>query len=124
LGKQQELTAILSQVEQRQITNDYTIRHDTKVFRIVREHVRPRMRGSNLRVETRRNGEIAARFEDCYVQIVECRTAPKTAIQAAAPEAGKKSASHEPIKSKWMKGFWDRPSPSLKKAIQISNATS
>jgi transposase len=125
LGKQQELTAILSQVEQRQITNDYTIRHDTKVFRIVREHVRPRMRGSNLRVETRRNGEIAARFEDCYVQIVECRTAPKTAIQAAAPEAGKKStASHQPIHSKWMKGFWDRPSPSLKKAIQISNATS
>jgi transposase len=124
-GKRYDLAAILSEVEQRVITNDYTIRHDTKVFQIVREEVRPRMRGSHLRIETRRNGEIAARFEDRYVQIVERQPAPKTAAQTAAPEAGKKSvAPDKPGKSKWMNGFWDRPAPSLKKAIEISNATS
>ena len=96
-----------------------------KLFQIVPEHIRPRVRGSHLRVETRRNGEIAACFEDCYVPIVECRPAPKTAAQTAVPEMSKKSAaSHKPVKSKWMKDFWNRPSPSLKKAIRISNATS
>jgi transposase len=125
LGKQHDLAAILSQVGQRRITNDYTIRHDTKLFQIVREHIRPRMRGSHLRVETRRNGEIAARFEDCYVQIVECRPAPKTVAQAAGPEISQKATTaHKPVKSKWMNDFWNRPSPSLKKAIRISNATS
>jgi transposase len=125
LGKRYDLAAILSEVEQRVITNDYTIRHDAKVFQIVREEIRPRMRGSHLRIETRRNGDIAARFEDRYVPIVECQPAPKTAAQTAAPEAGKKSAAQvKPGKSKWMNGFWDRPAPSLKKAIEISNATS
>jgi transposase len=125
LRKQHDLAAILSEVERRRITNDYTIRHNTKLFQIVPEHIRPRMRGSHLRVETRRNGEIAARFEDCYVPIVECRPAPKTAAQTAVPEMSKKSAaSPKPVKSKWMKDFWNRPSPSLKKAIRISNATS
>jgi hypothetical protein len=33
-------------------------------------------------------------------------------------------APDKPGKSKWMNGFWDRPAPSLKKAIEISNATS
>jgi transposase len=121
LGKQHELAAILSEVEQRIITNDYTIRHDTKVFQIVREDVRPRMRGSRLRVETRRNGEIAARFEDRYVQLKECQPAQKTPT-IAAPKASKKSGP--PAKSKWMSGFFQRPSPSLKEAIKISNATS
>lgn len=35
------------------------------------------MRGAPLRVEVRRNGEIAARFEDRYVQLKECQPAEK-----------------------------------------------
>src|ERR1035437_38697 len=37
LGKQHELAAILSEVDQRVITNDYTFRHDNKILQIVRE---------------------------------------------------------------------------------------
>jgi transposase len=122
VGKQQELAAILSEVEQRVITNDYTFRHDGKVFQIEREDVRPRMRGSQIRVEARRNGEIAARFQDRYVRIGERQPAPKT---AATTVAGKKAKPKKPgQKSKWMNGFWERPAPSLRKAIKISNATS
>ncbi len=126
LGKQHELAAILSEVEYRLITNDYTFRHDTKVLQIVRSDISPRMRGSQLRVETRRNGEVAARFEDRYVQLKECQPAPKratTAVPKAAAKSGTPTAS-KPAKSKWMNGFFQRPSPSLKKAIKISNATS
>ena len=123
LGKQHDLAAILSKVEQHLVTLDYTLRHATKVLQIVREDVRPRMRGSYVRVEARRNGEIAVRFEDRYVRIKECQPAPKTAAPAVA---GKKAAKPSKLagKSKWMSGFWERPAPPLHKAIKISNATS
>ena len=126
LGKQHELAAILSEVDQRVITNDYTFRHDNKILQIVRGDIRPRMRGSYLRVETRRNGDVAARFEDCYVQLKECQPAPKTAATAVRKTTQKSGAptKSKPTKSKWMSGFFQRPSPSLKKAIKISNATS
>ena len=126
LGKQHNLAAILSEVEQRVITSDYTFRHDARVFQILRGDVRPRMRGASLRVEVRRNGEIAARFEDRYVEVKECQPAPKTSTTAVRKAAAKPGASttSKPAKSKWMGGFFQRPSPPLGKAIRISNATS
>lgn len=126
LGKQHDLAAILAEVEQRVITNDYTFRHDNKVLQILRGDIRPRMRGGSVRVEVRRNGDIAARFEDRYLQLKECQPAPKTAPVAvrngpAKPDAPSKS---KPAKSQWMHDFLQRPSPPLRKAIKISNATS
>jgi transposase len=124
LGKQHDLAAILSEVEQRVITNDYTFRHDNKILQILRADVRPRMRGASLRVEARRNGDVAARFEDRYVQLKECQPAPKTStVRKAAAQSGAPTSS-KPAKSKWMSDFFQRPSPSLGKAIKISNATS
>ena len=123
LGKQHDLMAILSDVGEREVTNDYTIRHDTKVHQIVREDIRPRMRRAKVRVETRRNGTIAVRFEGKYVRIKECLPAPKTAVapkKSSLPKGNKKPRG----KSKWMDGFWDSPAPSLSKAIKISNAKS
>lgn len=125
LGKPHDLAAILSEVEQRVITNDYTFRHNNKVLQILPGDIKVRMRGSLLRVETRRNGEVAARFEDRYVQLKECQPAPKTS--SAAPRAAAKSGAptkSKPAKSQWMKGFFERPATSLGKAIKIANATS
>lgn len=127
LGKQHDLAAILSEVEHRVITNDYTIRHDTRIFQIVSEDIRPRMRRATVRTEARRNGEIAVRFEDRYVRTEECHPAekasridPSVEPSAAAPRPDKKPRG----RSKWMEGFFQRPAPSLKQAIKISNATS
>jgi hypothetical protein len=36
LGKEHDLARILSHVEQRQVTNDYTVRYDAKVYQIDR----------------------------------------------------------------------------------------
>ena len=123
LGKQHDLAAILSEVEQRLVTPDYTLRHDTRILQIVRADVRPRMRGSYVRIEARRNGQIAVSFEGHYVRIEECQPAPKTATRAVARNKVEKP-DKPGAKSKWMDGFWKRPSPSLRKAIKISNATS
>ena len=123
LAKHQDLAAILCDVDSRVITNDYTIRYDNKVLQILRPDIRPRMRGSRVRVEARRNGQIAVRFEDRYVQIAQRQPALKMAAPTAPP-MNRKKASPQPGKSQWMKGFWDRPAPSLSKAIKISNATS
>lgn len=128
LGATHDLAASLSEVDHRVITNDYTIRHDTKVWQIAREDAKPRMRGAAVRVESRRNGHIAVRFEGRYVQITECKPAAKSVPHDSLPTAKKTIPStvvKKPrAKSQWMKGFRDRPAPSLKKAIQISNATS
>lgn len=123
LEKQHELVAILCEVEQRVVTNDYTIRHGSKVFQITREDIRPRMRGAAVRVEARRSGEIGVRFEDRYVRAVECQPAPKAVAAPLSPK-NRKQTSQTRGKSKWMEGFWERSSPSLSKALKISNATS
>ena len=44
LGKEHDLAAILSHVEQRQVTNDYTVRYDGKVYQIDRRDIRVGMR--------------------------------------------------------------------------------
>jgi hypothetical protein len=107
------------------ITNDYTFRHDNKILQILRGDVRPRMRGSSLRVETRRNGDVAARFEDRYVQLKECQPALKvsTVARKAAAKPGAPARS-KPTNSNWMKGFFERPSLPLGTVIKISNANS
>lgn len=77
--------------------------------------------------EARRNDEIAIRFEGRYVRVVERHPAPKTPAlvapsveeHAAAPGANPKTRA----RSKWMDGFFEKPAPSLKQAIKISNAS-
>lgn len=128
LGKQHDLAAILSKVDSRVVTNDYTIRHNNRVLQIVREDIKPRMRGSSVRVETRRNGETAVRFGNQYVRVEQRNPAAKTLSPITAPVKKNPtvaSAKKKPrAPSKWMKDFFQKPAPSLKEALNISNATS
>ena len=123
LGKQHVLEAILCPVDSRVIADDYTIRHDGKIFQIATGQIRPRMRGAAIRVESRPEGAIAARFEGQYLPITLCKPAPK-ANRKPASQAARQKAPNAGGKSKWMAGFWQRPAPTLKQAIGISNATS
>lgn len=122
LGPHQILEAILCPVDSRVIADDYTIRHNRKLYQIAREQIRPRMRGAAVRVESRRDGDIAVRFEDQYLQITPCEPAPKANPRPARQTARPKAPNAG--KSKWMDGFWERPAPTLKQAIGISNARS
>jgi len=123
LGKEHDLAATLSHVEQRQVSADYTVRYQGKLYRIDRKDVRTGLRGSSVRVEQRLDGCMAMRFGNRYLQIQVCeapRPAPPVPNRAAAqPRKGPNAGG----KSRWMEGFWGRRSPTLQQAIAIANAT-
>jgi transposase len=122
LGKEHDLKAILCRVEQRVVSNDYTIRIDGETYQILRSDIRPRMRGARVRVEQRRSGTLAVRFENKYLQVQLCQPAEK--LRQSATARPKKTSKGSSSKSQWMKGFWDGPAPTLRQAIDIANATS
>ena len=111
LGKEHDLAAILSHVEQRQVTNDYTVRYDAKVYQIDRRDIRTGMRKAWVRVEQRLDATIAVQFQGSYVRVRRC--APPL------PEASSKTTKAKPPrpsgkpkeKSAWMKNFSVRPGP-------------
>ena len=72
LGKEYDLAGILSHVEQRQVTNDYTVRYDGKVYQIDRQDIRTGMRKAMVRVEERLNETIAVQFQGRYVRVRRC----------------------------------------------------
>lgn len=85
LGIEHDLASALSRVEMRQVGQDYTIRILGKLYQIARADVRPRLRGSNVRVELRLDGSLALRFQDRYLSVSECQPRPKSVFQNAAP---------------------------------------
>ena len=104
LGKEHSLAASLSYVETRQVSADYTIRFDGKIYRIARKDIRAGLRGSDVRVEVRLDGSLAVRFRECYLMVEECLPCPKAAsLEAPALRARKPAAPR--AKSQWMKNF-------------------
>ena len=125
VGKESDLAAILSHVEQRQVTNDYTLRYGGKIFQIDRQDIRAGMRKAMVRVEERLDGTIAVRFQDTYVRIRHCAPPgcePRPA--QAKPARPPRSPGQAKRKSDWMKNFSVRSGPSLRQAIEVSNARS
>lgn len=125
LSSEHDLDAVLSHVDERVITNDYTIRFGGRILQIAREDIRPRMRGGKVRVETRLDGTLAVRSEGRYVSVAERQPAPKADPQPRKLQrTGAGRAHNAGGKSQWMKNFFQQPSPTLGQAIGISNATS
>lgn len=123
LGKEHDLAAILSHVEQRQVTNDYTIRWDAKFYQIDRRDVRPGLRKAWVHVEQRLDGSMAARFQGRYLRVSRC--APPLPEVASLETRSPKRPQPNPKpkrKSDWMKNFSVRSSPSPHQAIEESNA--
>jgi len=111
LGAEHDLAAILSQVEERMVTNDYTIRYQGKVYQIVREEIRAGMRGGRVRVERRLDGSLAVRFRGRYLAVQERQPAPPAAPgQKVKVEVRKQRPAP---RSSWMDNFNLRKSPPL-----------
>jgi hypothetical protein len=109
-----ELAAILCHVEQRVIANDYTFSFAGRRYQIARDHAQAGMRHQRLRVELRLNGELHARYQERYLSIAECGARVAPALALPKPVRKDHNAGG---KSTWMRGFFDRPSPPLWKAI-------
>jgi transposase len=121
LAKEHDLAAVLSHVEKRQVTNDYTIRWDAKFYQIDRQDVRPGMRKAWVRVEQRLDGSLAVRFQDRYLRVRRC-VEPLRACSSAITPKPPKPAAKPKRKSDWMKNFSLRSAASLREAVKISNA--
>jgi len=108
LRAEHELAAILSLVEERIVTSDYTIRYQGKLYQIARRDIRPGLRGGQVRVEQRLNGSLAVKFRQYRLNVAECRPQPKT------PSPRKPSSVPKPHPKgvhNWMKGFHVQKSP-------------
>jgi hypothetical protein len=126
LERQHDLTAILSHVETRQVKRNYTVSIDGQRYVIDKGSICTGLRGGNVDVEGRLNGTLAMRFQGRYLDFTLCTEPIKTAA-ARKPKAAKDTPASSTVKrrkSTWMDGFWDQPSPSMKDAIRIANATS
>jgi hypothetical protein len=115
------LAAALSHVEQRVIGNDYTFSFAGRRYQIARAAVQAGMKRCSLRIELRLDGALKARYEGQYVDLCECGEKP---IAAPAPHSKPVRKDHNAGgKSRWMQGFFDRPSPALWQAVRDSHAS-
>ena len=121
LEKAHDLAAILSHMESRQVTNAYTVQYRGKVYQIDRRDIRPGMRKATVEVEERLDHTVAVRFQGVYLRI---RRYGESSPPTAEPVEVAKSVvpAKTKRKSDWMKGFFQKPGPTLEEAIRISNA--
>ncbi len=109
LRAEHELAAILSLVEERIVTSDYTIRYQGKIFQIARGDIRPGLRGGRVRVEQRLDGSMVVKFRQYGLSVAERQAQPKMSpprLPASAPRL-------RPKVHNWMKDFHLRKSPPL-----------
>ena len=116
LEKVHDLSAILSHVESRQVNNDYTIQFGAKIYQIAREDICAGLRGAVVRVEKRRDGSIAVRFRDRYLNISQCNARPKVA-PSKPPRA--KPATNT-VKGREWKNFDLMKAPKIWQAAEAS----
>lgn len=103
--KDQKLASILSYVEQRTVSNDYTVSWQGRRYQIPAEQLRPRMRGAKVRVEKRLEGELVARWEQREMALQECAEGEETKRAARAVQKPSAKAAKSP-KRNWMQGFY------------------
>ena len=122
LGREHDLAAILSHMEWREVTNDYTVRYNSKLYQIDRRDVRAGLRKAKVEVQERLDGTIHMRFQGVYLRIRRCAEALKAV--APAPAVEMRAGRLPRKKSNWMNNFFEKPGPTVEQAIRISNARS
>jgi hypothetical protein len=102
LGKTIELASVLSHAEQRQVTNDYTVKWEGRRWQIPKEVTEAGLRRASIRIEGRLDGTVMARIGGGFVQLMECREAEK-----ATPASQRPARRHvpRPGESNWMSNF-------------------
>jgi hypothetical protein len=117
LEKEQDLAAILSHVEKRRVNANYTFPLDAKTYRILRQDICTGLRGAHIRVEQRRDGSVAARFNGQYLRVERCEQQPKVAPVKPSP---KKVPRRPAQKSTWNQNFDLKKGPKVWQAAQKS----
>lgn len=124
LTGQLDLAAILSHVEHRVITNDYTFSFGGRRYQIARQDVKAGMKGQRVRLELRLDGELQARYEGRPLEVSECGPKPQPPVKPAPLRKSVRKDHNAGGKSQWMEGFFDRPGPELWQAISATDSRS
>jgi transposase len=103
LGKQQDLDSILSHVEKRRVTNDYTVSWEGKFYRFPRHAVRPGLRSTSVRVEGRLDGTVWVQIGNQAVKVQ--RSEPSLSLPSIRPTVEVRKDHSRGGKSDWMKNF-------------------
>jgi len=119
LGREHDLAAILSVVEARVVTNDYTLRYQGKSYQIARAELGGGLRGAKVRVEKRLDGTVAVRFRERYLAVSVCAPPPPPPPRRLKVRAPKNALpSSRPGSRRWMEGFSLKYSPPLGKILK------
>ena len=126
LGPEHDLDSALSHVETRRVANDYTIRFQGKRYQIDRKAIVPGLRGGKVRLESRLDASLVARFGKHELALKRCHTGPQSgdSKKQAAATAAEKAPRQAPRRkgSDWMEGFDLKKSPPLWQAARASGA--
>lgn len=117
LRAEHDLAAILSQVEERVVTNDYTLRYGGRFYQIARSEIRPGLRGGRVRVEKRVDSSVWIRFRERYLKAEPCAARPQPARIARRPRPSAAPRNRRPS-ALWKNGFDLQHSPPLWKGLQ------
>jgi len=102
VGETLRLESILSHVEQRQVTNDYTIAWQAQRWQIPKEAVQAGLRRSSIRIEARLDGSVTARIANRFVTLTACQRTEKSRSQISPPA---RRHVPPPGESRWMDRF-------------------
>ena len=122
LGSAHHLPAILSSVEQRTISNDYTLQFCGQRYQIAKASLQVGMRGKKIRVEARLDGTLAFRYQGQYVTAAVCSEAPRQQPQKSSQPVRKDH--NRGGRSQWMTHFHLNDSPALWQSVQAANSNS
>ncbi len=117
LQPEHDLAAILSHVEERVVTNDYTIRYGGQFYQIARADIRPGLRGGTVRVERRLDRSVWVRFGDYYVNAMPCAARPRPKAAKKPPKKATRAKKGQSARV-WMNGFDFHQSPPLWTVLQ------
>jgi hypothetical protein len=117
LGPDHDLASILSQVEERSVANDYTLRYAGQLYQIARTDIWPGLRGGVVRVERRLDESVWVRFRDHYLKVGRCATRPHLP-PSDPPLTPTPAVKKRKLPSRWMEEFKLRESPPLWKILR------
>lgn len=115
-----DLAASFSHIETRKVTNDYTIQFKGKRYQIALSSITVGMKGKNVRVELRLDGDIAVRFNGQYLGMAGAMSTVPAQPTPVATQPVRKDHNRGG-RSRWMSDFLSNDTQRLWKAIRDSN---
>jgi len=112
-----DLASILSLVQPHRVYGDYTVQILRHKYRILPEDIVPRLRGSAVRVEHRRDGSLAMSFEGKSLRFELCAPTQKPTVALDQPTRDRKATLRSPQTS-WGKNYNRMPDIPLGKAAK------